>query len=470
MPGKFKIVVSDLHLSAGREQEGNPLEDFSSEQEFAALLDETAAESDRTGHEVELILNGDAFEMLQVPHVDHFDPTVVYPSKQYHSSSEQDSVRKMNIIIEGHQVFFQALGRFLRVGPPRRYATFVKGNHDLNLHWKGVQDRIRREVAATGGRESLLAFEERRISREGIYVEHGNQYAAVVDQVKAMEEPRDPNDPDQLAIPIGSWFVMDVFNKVEREKYWIDGVKPITALVWYALAYDFAFAAKAIATLAHALPGIVWEGFFAVEEPGGLVAAEELEDPARVVELASRYETDEAFRAQFNMELADMLSPAPQAFDIELTTAAAVSDPVAMGEQVRAQVSSSLFAAASRQAEEEKAKLVTFGHTHDAGVEALPDGGTYINSGTWTWRSDLSREGKKTWRDLFEHPEWFTDERRLSYVRIDYDEEGQPHGKLLEYKPLTKRLPTPSPVTEPSFWERIVRGLRTLCARLMGGG
>ena len=40
MPGKFKIIMSDLHLSAGRVAEGNPLEDFGSDEEFAALLDE----------------------------------------------------------------------------------------------------------------------------------------------------------------------------------------------------------------------------------------------------------------------------------------------------------------------------------------------------------------------------------------------------------------------------------------------
>ena len=59
MPGKFKIVMSDLHLSAGRVAEGNPLEDFGSDQEFAALLDELIAESESRGAEVELIFNGD---------------------------------------------------------------------------------------------------------------------------------------------------------------------------------------------------------------------------------------------------------------------------------------------------------------------------------------------------------------------------------------------------------------------------
>ena len=251
MAGKFKIIVSDLHLSAGREEEGNPLEDFGSDEAFGAFLDNLVAESDRDEVEVELIVNGDAFEMLQVPHVEGFDATVVYPPQTYHSSSEEDSALKMAVIIDGHRAFFESLGRFMRVGPPRRYVTFIKGNHDVNLHWRGVQELIRQATGSTGGRAALLSFEERRVSREGIYVEHGNQYAEVVDRLEDMEEPHDHEHPGQLAIPQGSWFVMDVYNLVEREKYWIDGVKPITALVWYALAYDFAFAAKAITTLLH---------------------------------------------------------------------------------------------------------------------------------------------------------------------------------------------------------------------------
>ncbi|NIV32942.1 MAG: hypothetical protein GWN58_26910, partial [Anaerolineae bacterium] len=64
-------------------------------------------------------------------------PAIEYPPKQYHSSSEEDSVLKMAIIVEGHRAFFKGLGRFLRMGPPRRRVTFIKGNHDLNLHWSG---------------------------------------------------------------------------------------------------------------------------------------------------------------------------------------------------------------------------------------------------------------------------------------------------------------------------------------------
>ena len=462
MPGKFKIIISDLHLSAGRVAEGNPLEDFGSDQEFAALLEEVIAESERDGAEVELIFNGDAFEMLQVPHVAEFSPSFEYPAEKYHSSSEDDSVLKMEIIVQGHRAFFDALGRFLRVGPPRRHVTFIKGNHDLNLHWTGVQSVIREALGARSGRHSLVAFEERRISREGIYIEHGNQYAEAVDRVEDMEEPHDHDDTSQLAIPLGSWFVMDVFNKVEREKYWVDGVKPITALVWYALKFDFRFALRAIAQLTGSLPGILWEGLGAPESPSMDAMDQHLADPGQIDALAGRYESDEAFRLQLNAELAELLGAPVEAPEWEASDAGGASDPVKMGDRVRTRVRSSLYDMAAARAAEEGVKLVSFGHTHDAGVEDLPGGSTYINSGTWTWRADLGGSGKETWKELFTHPERFTDDRVLSYVRIDYDGEGQPSGELRSYE-----LAADGPGLEvwegiPSIWHRIEEWFRRL--------
>jgi UDP-2,3-diacylglucosamine pyrophosphatase LpxH len=465
MPGKFKIIMSDLHLSAGRVAEGNPLEDFGSDEEFAALLDEVMAESEREGTEVELILNGDVFEMLQVPHVADYLPSLEYSPQQYHSSSEEDSVLKMAIIVEGHRGFFDALGQFLRVGPPRRHVTFIKGNHDLNLHWSGVQSVIRDAVGARSGRQGLVLFEERRISREGIYVEHGNQYAEKVDRVKDMEEPHDHDDPLQLAIPLGSWFVMDVFNRVEREKYWIDGVKPITALVWYALKFDFGFAIRAIARLAGSLPGILWEGLGTPTPPADAVD-QELADHVQVDALAGRYESDEAFRLQVNAELAELLGAPLDGAEADLADASS-GDPVRVGDRVRKRVQSSLYEMAAARAVEEGVRLVSFGHTHDAGVEDLPGGGQYINSGTWTWRADFGSSGKETWKDLFTHPERFTEDRVLSYVRVDYDQDGQPSGELRSFELAVDGPGRALAEGIPSIWHRIEAWFRRM-AEFMG--
>jgi len=67
---KFKIITSDFHLGAGRQEEGNVLEDFTSDREFAALVYQVIAESNGKGADVELIFNGDMFEMFQLPSVD----------------------------------------------------------------------------------------------------------------------------------------------------------------------------------------------------------------------------------------------------------------------------------------------------------------------------------------------------------------------------------------------------------------
>ena len=427
---KFKIIASDFHLGAGG---GNPLEDFTCDDEFARLLASVAAESERDGADVELILNGDTFEMLQVPHVDDFDPATAYPPERYHSSLEENSARKMAVVVRGHPTFFDALRSFIRPGPPERRVTFVKGNHDVDLHWPAVQDHIRQAMDATAERAGLLTFVDRRIRREGIYVEHGNQYAERVDQLDDMEEPHDPTRPGQLAFPPGSWFVMNMFNEIERDRYWIDGVKPITSLIWFALKYDFRFAARAITTLLRALPGTVADALLTVEESQADALIEQLEDPQEQEEIARRYEEDPAFRARFNAELANALSPPPTISGEAALALVPTPDAVIMGEEIRQRVRSSLFDAARRRAMEEDVQLITFGHTHEPGEEILPGGGRYFNTGTWTWKGEFGSAGKEAWRELFEHPERFTADRILTYVRVDYDQEGRPAGRLLEF-------------------------------------
>ncbi len=458
MAGKFKIVVSDLHLGAGHEAEGNGLEDFGSDRQFAAFLQALATESSQSGADVELLLAGDAFEMLQVPDTDSFDPTAEYRPEQYHSSTEEASARKTALIVSGHLPFFKSLRHFIQVGPPRRRVTFIKGNHDLDLYWPAVQEHVRRAIGATGARESLLSFEELCVSREGIYVEHGNQYGGPENRVDDMGAPCDPENPGQLDLPLGSLFVIDVFNQVEPEKYWVDGVKPIAALVWYALVYDFPFAARALAKLIRALPGIVDHGLLAARNPNTDLLRQ-LENPVRVAELAERYESDEVFRAWFNAEVARVLPAAPEAPRAGLSLLPAAADATARGDQVRSLLRSSLSRAARARATEAGAKVVVFGHTHDPLVESLPDGGVYINSGTWTWSGDFSTAGPRTWRDLFEHPERYTGDRLLSYVRIDYDTDGEPAGRLLAFE---KAAP-PSPANAlRSYWERVLDWLRSL--------
>jgi UDP-2,3-diacylglucosamine pyrophosphatase LpxH len=223
---KAKIILSDLHLGAGLDSEGNALEDFSSDADLAELIDALVEESDTHSLSLELIFAGDTFEFLQVPALtdpSSFAPGRVYPPDQYASSSEVASLSKVEIILAGHPVVFAALRHFVQASAPPRRVTFVKGNHDVSLHWSGVQRVLRAAVGAVGARESCVAFEERRISREGIYVEHGNQYCERINRFPDFEEPHDPDAPGELYRPPGSRFVYNYFNALEQQYRWLDG-------------------------------------------------------------------------------------------------------------------------------------------------------------------------------------------------------------------------------------------------------
>ena len=52
------------------------------------------------------------------------------------------------------------------------------------------------------------------------------------------------------------------------------------------------------------------------------------------------------------------------------------------------------------------------------------------------------------------HPERYTNERRLSYVRIDYCEDGTPTGRL-------EQVVLPQPPRD-AFWDRVLRWLRPM--------
>jgi UDP-2,3-diacylglucosamine pyrophosphatase LpxH len=448
MAGKAKIIISDFHMGAGFAPD-NLLEDFDTDGKFAEFLGGIATESDAKKMDVELIVNGDLFEFLQVPALDAFDPQVVYPSETYHPTSEEDSVKKIGLIIKGHSTFFTALRDFINPKHPRRNITIIKGNHDVNLYWGAVQDSIRQEVDATGDRQALLAFEECQVSREGIYVEHGNQYLEPFNRFDNFEEPLDLDCPGELETPSGSAFVMDFLNDVEREKWWVDSVKPVTALVGYIFAIDFAFAARMLVNLLKVLPSLIVESF-AVEDEAGTGAQlddlrQQLEDEAQVAVMSERYAADEAFRREFDATLRQVLGDiARPAGGVLWATAEAAQGAKTTEEETAAGLLDDVLRqVAETKLAEEGVEVAVFGHTHNPLCERL-EGGMYLNAGTWVWWRDFAGMGLEAWKEFYANPENFTQPHYLTYVRVDYDKDGRPQAQLLEYTgQLAIKCPSP---------------------------
>lgn len=468
-----KVILSDLHLGAGYHDGANPLEDFRHDRPFYDFVMRLRDESESGGRPMELIVNGDFIEYLQVPAVpvSEYDPRARYPEEVYRSTTEADAVLRTDLVIAGHRPVFEGLGAFISENP-RRTVTIIKGNHDLQLHWPGVQWRIREALGATGPRAALLAFVERAFCRDGVYVEHGNQYGDPLNSLDDFENPVDPRHPDRLKTPVGSRFVIEFFNHVEYEKWWVDAVKPITALIAYGMVLEPGFALKALAVLLTALPGMVFRPFaVGPGEPSPL----ETVRAGDVDEVARRYVDDPTFRRELDAALEGVLQSigpyglptrsvggntgrpsigARAGITVGLIRAlrgfrarvrrlrrAVPPQPALLetGRRISRGFSDHLVQAAQQIIRERGVSLVVFGHTHEARLEIL-QGGVYANSGTWTWWRDFSRAGLEEWRQLVVHPEAFLTPHYLTYVRVDPGPEGHLRASVHD---LSGSLPLP---------------------------
>ncbi|MGD9369732.1 MAG: hypothetical protein PVH87_28730 [Desulfobacteraceae bacterium] len=435
---KLKFVISDLHLGAGHTREGvdhsgNHLEDFIADQELVSFLREIWLESERDQREIELIINGDFFEFLQVPAVEHYNPAHSYPAEAYLDSSENASVQRLNVISRGHPEVFNALSDFMHVEHPQRRITMIKGNHDVNLFWPRVKSRLREILGASGTRASLLLFADEFVSREKIYVEHGHQRAEDINSYQDFFNPRSPDDFNQLYYPTGSRFVINFLNQIESQHWFVDHIKPISTLIWYALHWNFDFAAKILVDFVrHAITSALEETISSNADVETLL--QELADDDKRREMSQRYAGDITFRYQFHTQIQQFLQIAQANGQAEgaLPEAQISHNPLEMGQANQQQQQYLLRCAAEEVAQQEGAQVIVFGHTHYPVQEQLSTGSIYINTGSWV--EDFSDAQPETWEALFNGSLQLVDgSPRLSYARIDYDEHDIPTARLLYF-------------------------------------
>ena len=221
---RIKLVVSDFHLGHGRTTPDgavNSLEDFISDEAFADML-----EFYRTGEyadaEVELVLNGDIFECLAVdPSVDA-DAAVITVGK---------SLAKIDAIVDGHRDLVQALRTFAD-GPGRR-VLFIVGNHDQDLLWEEVQQRLRDRIHAS------IRFVHGHYAFDGVHIEHGNQH-----EVQNRVDPRKmfltKGLPEPiLNLPWGSDLFVSCLMRLKRLRPYINRVRPFRLALTWSLVHDF---------------------------------------------------------------------------------------------------------------------------------------------------------------------------------------------------------------------------------------
>jgi UDP-2,3-diacylglucosamine pyrophosphatase LpxH len=281
------LVISDLHLSEGRHPKTgaiSPLEDFLFDEEFARFLryyadSASGGERRRKWH---LIINGDFVDFLQVVSTDITDEFREYlgaatnhealaqlrfdRSRQGYgfSCGSKETVCKLWKVMDGHELFFQALAGFVAEG---NRLSLTRGNHDAEWFFPEVQaalvPKMRRIYKESLKRESSATVQDRldrfdRNCRAGgvrfldwfyfepglLWVEHGNQYDEVncFKYALAPQVPKSrhvaPGREDEIDLPWGSLFVRYLFNKVELDEPLADNIKPQTEFLrWFVLTH-----------------------------------------------------------------------------------------------------------------------------------------------------------------------------------------------------------------------------------------
>lgn len=178
---KYTAIISDLHLC-----EAEPIhpkyplwkkyktKEFFFDQDFSLFLKKIQAQANY--EPVELVLNGDIFD---------FDSITSFPNDAIYKISwlekirglkprEERSLYKIKRILEDHSLFFEALREFIQ---SNNRVVIIFGNHDIELHYKLVQEEILNHLKLDPDKKSLIRFNEWfYISNADTLIEHGNQY------------------------------------------------------------------------------------------------------------------------------------------------------------------------------------------------------------------------------------------------------------------------------------------------------
>ncbi|MFQ5452306.1 MAG: metallophosphoesterase, partial [Candidatus Paceibacterota bacterium] len=185
-PKKKIIVLGDIELGGG-----TITDDFISDKALSQLILSLAKEN----KEIELVLNGDVFDFLLCP--------LIRSGKQYYERhiTADVSLEKLDMILKSHKPVIEALSRF--IDDPRHKIVLTFGNHDHDLVFKEVQQKIKQTL----GSNEQVVFSGLRYKTDGVYIEHGHQY----DPTFRIEESRLTDiykGKEILRLPMGAYGIM----------------------------------------------------------------------------------------------------------------------------------------------------------------------------------------------------------------------------------------------------------------------
>lgn len=430
-PQNRKIVISDLHIGAGHQQDGTlwmALEDFRFPAAFRNFL-EQIGENGNT----DLIIAGDFIDFWQIlPELDEQRSPKL-------GASEADSLAKLEVALKQHRDTFADLRRFAQIGKNR--LIIIPGNHDVDLFWPKVQSRLQAELALPLNQKLFLT--NTCYEAEGVHVEHGHQNDDA-NRFKTANAPFETDDRSvrRLQTNWGTVFMSRFYNRVEAQRSFIDNLTPEVAGIAWALQNE--------SPSRFSLPQI---GRFIVMLTKDQKALAQLkllirtlgseEPPKKVPEktldnLIQLYQGADA-------ELAEMLRASVQSEEGRREAENALKEITAEEWAIlqtgfeRVEPTETLgnkllgidpYIQEARRIviRRPEISVVVMGHTHelDRDVVAMDDVGAkdkwYVNTGCWqkVLKVKDAKEGRKKWNELNLDDPIFP--FRFSYVVIDYQD------------------------------------------------
>jgi UDP-2,3-diacylglucosamine pyrophosphatase LpxH len=196
------IALSDLHFGSELVQHVRPEAPPRTrvgerrDRAFAALLD-FYRENRVDERPWRLVINGDFIDFAGMSVMSGPDEIETEPTEEERShglgGARDHALAKLRLVFENHGDALASLARFVAAG---NSLVIVRGNHDVDWHWRAVQRDFRRRLAA------IAPFPARRVEfapwfyyEEGlVYLEHGHQYDALCAYENVLF-PVSPSDP-----------------------------------------------------------------------------------------------------------------------------------------------------------------------------------------------------------------------------------------------------------------------------------
>jgi UDP-2,3-diacylglucosamine pyrophosphatase LpxH len=426
------LSISDLHLGCDLRKGAKNTEPRPNDAQLAQFLEWHASHREE-GRPWRLLLNGDIVDFVAITAVPAPDEVVPFEvsAEEHHiglSQSEPKCVWKLQRTAERHPRVFDALARFVQKGNSLHN---IRGNHESEWRWPGVQEEMRKILAERGGVarrrvDRAVAFHDWFYLEPGyLYAEHGHAHDRYSVHSDFFEEH---GTREEIELPLSSKVLRYFANRYSEQvelpddvdtwgvKEYLDWVlkagNPLRIAADYfvmvfrvtypvlrqSLKISRAFARAADKAIAHTDPEAQvrktlerFQGTGKQAQQLAAIASRPAEQS--LFDAMQLFYLDRMLLALFSLGLAWTTSLLvhgvwAKAGALTLVGIAFAAVNAVLGAQRQTDAHPLLRKAAQRISHVFEVKFVVMGHSHRAVDEQVGRGATYLNSGSWTGRPE----------------------------------------------------------------------------------